>query len=380
MPQHASHAKTTRKYVAIGGALVTAAIATTVIVLAWHNAFASASMARNALVPAISATLQAGIDATVRSCEIERPKAPSSPEAPRTTRASYAPALADIAALPEQAEPFAFCLDPDSVDAAPTLSAESETCLQEARDAFLGRGWDAGYLLIDLETGCGLAANLDAVAYGASTFKAPYALYLCETQLDTQQAALDTPCLEDPATTFMDPAGTYLHDGIASYPLGTLIADSVTLSDNDSYRILRAAFDAEGFPSWLAEKGLPSSLTGDWFPTYSTRTAGMLWLLMANYLDSDATSAPLLSGLLEQSETSFLRDALNADQAIVRGKAGWHADDDPAFCGVCDAGIVETDEGTYLLCAMSTAPFSQESEGMLESLLATVFNARSDIA
>ena len=132
------------------------------------------------------------------------------------------------------------------------------------------------------------AGNLDVTAYGASTFKAPYALYLCETQLDTELAALDTPCFEAPATAFMDPTGTYLYDGLASYPLGTLIADSVTQSDNDSYRILRASYDAAGFSAWIADRGLPANLTDDWFPTYSTRTSGMLWLLAAQHLDGDA--------------------------------------------------------------------------------------------
>lgn len=382
MAQHAAHARPTHRRAIVAGAAVVAVVAIGAsAAAAWSSAPAPASC--GGLAPAFATALQAGIDDVRSACAVERARTSPSPslpqaDAPSTTRASYAPALADLAALPGQADPFAFCFDPDSADAAPSLSETSAARLQEARDAFAARGWDAGYLLVDLETGCGLAGNLDVTAYGASTFKAPYALYLCETQLDTELAALDTPCFEAPATAFMDPTGTYLYDGLASYPLGTLIADSVTQSDNDSYRILRASYDAAGFSAWIADRGLPASLTDDWFPTYSARTSGMLWLLMAQYLDGDAASAAWLSELLGQSETSFLRNVL-PPEATVRGKAGWYADDDPAFCGVCDAGIVSAGGRDYLVCAMSTAPFSADGQELLENLLAAAFDARDDL-
>lgn len=304
---------------------------------------------------------------------------PSTVESRLAACAPYFPELVDIATLSGQVEPFAFRLGPDAADTTPELSEASTTRLLNATAAFADYGWQAGCLLIDLGTGRGLAVNLDATAYGASAFKAPFALYLCETQLDTGTAALDTPCWEGNAAAFMDPDGTYLYDDTGSYPLGALVADSIVLSDNDSYRILRANFDA-GLPDWLANLGLPGSLTDDWFPTYSVRTSGMVWLHAADYLDGSAISAPWLSALLEQSETSFLRDAVGADAQAVRGKAGWYADDDPAYCGLCDAGIVTVNDRDYLLCAMSSAPYSAEGEALLEELLAAAFAAREDLA
>lgn len=382
MAQHAAHARSTHRRAIVAGA----AVAVTVMIgagAAAAKAGAPASTAFDELAPAFATALRAGVDGTRSSCIVERPHEPEAVqptlEAQPAARASFAPSLADLAALPDQADPFAFCLDPDGSDAAPSLSEASAERLREAHGAFAERGWDVGYLVVDLETGCGLAGNLDSTAYGASTFKALYALYLCETQLDPGLAALDTPCYEGPATPFMDPGGTYLHDGLASYPLGTLAADSIALSDNDSYRILRASYDA-GFPAWLEQHGLPSSLADDWYPTYSTRTAGMLWLLMAQYLDGGSASAAWLTELLGQTETSFLRDALGSQAAAVLGKAGWYADDDPAFCGVCDAGIASAGGRRFLVCAMSNAPFSQESEELLENLLATAFEARADLA
>lgn len=290
----------------------------------------------------------------------------------------YAPTADDIATLPGQAEPFAFCLNPESTDAAPELSDETVATLATARTPLVDSGWNVGYLLVDLGTGRGLAANLDAPAYGASSFKASYALYLCETQLDTQQATADTPCFEGAAAAFMDPTGTYLHDGITSYPLGTLIEDSVTKSDNDSYRILRAAYDDAGFFDWLSDQGFPATLGDDWFPTYSAREAGLLWLHAATYLSSDAPSANWLDALLEQTETSFVRNALGGD-VIVRNKAGWYADEDPAYCGISDGAIVTSDGRNYLLCLMSDAPYTAQNAEAIEKVVAAAFGARNDL-
>lgn len=290
----------------------------------------------------------------------------------------YAPTLADLATLSGDAEPFAFTLNPDGTNNAPELSKETEERLETARAFFTDRGWQFGYLLVDLGTGRGLAGNLDARAYGASSFKAPYALYLCETQVDTNAASLDTPVSEWRATGFMDEE--YVTDGVDAYPLETLISDSIIRSGNDPYRILRATYDGAAFDGWLANLGLSSTLTDDWFPTYSTRESALLWLHTADYLNSDAASAPWLSSLLEQTETSFLRSALGSLASNVRDKAGWYADDDPAFCGISNAGVATVHGRTYLVCAMSSAPYSDESRIAFESALATIFEAREDLA
>lgn len=290
----------------------------------------------------------------------------------------FVPTLADIAALPNDTEPFAFALNAASTNDVPKLSKETEEHLETASAFFTDRGWQFGYLLVDLGTGRGLASNLDARAYGASSFKAPYAVYLCETQLDTGLAQLDTYVSEWRATGFMDEE--YVTDGIDSYPLEALVSDSIICSGNDPYRILRATYDSYALNDWLAGLGLSSELTDDWFPTYSTRESALLWLHTADYLSSDAASAPWLSSLLEQTETSFLRNALGSLASNVRDKAGWYADDDPAFCGIRDAGVVTVHGRAYLVCAMSSAPYSDESCIAFESALATIFEAREDLA
>lgn len=289
----------------------------------------------------------------------------------------YTPTAADLAALSDRPEPFAFSANAESGTLAPALTEQTLDKLTAALEPFDAAGWQTGFILMDLGTGRGIAANLDARAYGASSIKGPYATYVCETLLDAGRATKATMCPEGAALGDMD--GPYLSDGASAYPLGTLVEDSIVLSDNDSYRILRANFDAE-FGQWLTKTGFPTELNDNWFPTYSARESALLWLHTASYLAGDGESAAWLSSLLEQTETSFLRDALAEQDVVVRDKAGWYADGDPAYCGTSDAGIVEKGGRDYLLCVMSAAPYSEANAAALENVVATTFAAREDLA
>lgn len=147
-------------------------------------------------------------------------------------------------------------------------------------------------------------------------------LYLCETQLDTEHATLDTPCPEYAATAFMDPAGTYRYDDLASYPLGMLIEDSITASDNDSYRILRANYDAE-FPAYLADQGFFRIARRRLVPHLPhAREAGLHGCTPPRTSQATRRRPPGSARCFSRPETSFIRDALAPQRVIVQDKAG----------------------------------------------------------
>lgn len=64
-------------------------------------------------------------------------------------------------------------------DATP-LSEEQQESLAAATQNIEGGGYTVGFTLINLNTGKGIAYNLDSRVYGASSFKGPYAAYLCQ--------------------------------------------------------------------------------------------------------------------------------------------------------------------------------------------------------
>mgnify|MGYP000802673305 FL=1 len=72
----------------------------------------------------------------------------------------------------------------------PTLEDESLALLQDALSRAQELG-DVGVVFYDLSSGKGVTYNPDVEVYGASSYKALYALYICESLVETGQVSLD---------------------------------------------------------------------------------------------------------------------------------------------------------------------------------------------
>lgn len=287
---------------------------------------------------------------------------------------SYAPTSKDLKNLKSSKEPFAFSLNSKSADPKPQLSETSTKALNKALETYSNRGWDVGFMLVDLNTGRGIASNLDQRVYGASSIKALYSLYVCETQIDTGKTSSSSQRSAGVASSYLDSESNTRSGSIAS-----LIENSILYSDNNAFRILRANFDGSAFRDWLKDCGVGSTLTDDtWYPRYSARESATLWLRMANYLESDASCAEWLKGLLGDTNKSFIREAIGSDTTKVYNKAGWIAGTG-YFNGTCDAGIVEKDGHRWILSVMSSAPDSSASEDAEIELIKQIWEARGDL-
>ncbi len=282
----------------------------------------------------------------------------------------------DLTSLSGGVEPFTFAFATNEATEG-ALAADSAEDITAAVNAIQEVGGEAGYILIDVAEGTGIAGNLDLRVYGASSIKGPLALYYCQNQLETNLMNGDTPINEGAALFDMD--GSYVFDGIAEYPVGPLLADSLLTSANDSFRILRANVGDDEWEAWLASLSITEIDTYQWFPTYSARESALMWLNGYNYLtDPDAYYAPWLSQQLEQTEVSYIRSGLADEDVTVAGKAGWIADSDPAYCATCDAGLITDEQGrVYLMSIMTNAPDCEESEAAVGQLARALWNARA---
>ncbi len=260
-------------------------------------------------------------------------------------------------------------------DDAPGLSDEQRSAIENAIDSAEEHG-DVSLVFYNLETGKGVSYDADTTVYGASSFKAPYALYVCQTQVDTGKIGLDDPCQ---GTSAYDP-GSYYNGG--SYPLSDLIADAIAYSDNNAFGSLRDAFDSEGYDEWVDELGLDDVhyRADSWYPWYCARTSAKLWTEMYSYLQTPSEAAQMLNELTSQTEVSFIREALRTTGASVQDKAGWCADSDPLWNGVCDAGIVSLGGKTYVLSIMTGMPDGDTSYALYEDIASAVFDARDTLA
>ena len=241
---------------------------------------------------------------------------------------------------------------------------------------------DVGFVFYDLETGRGISLNPDTEVYGASSFKALYALYVCEALVETGQLSLSDSC---PVSYVIDSGSWHGNSGASSYPVSELIEAAIVSSDNNAFCFLRDAYDDLGFSSWITEIGADDVIAEtntSRFPTYSPRSSAKLWTDMYEYLNTESETAEWLGSLLTQTTTSFIRNALessDAEDLTVSNKAGWISDSDSDYSAINDAGIIEADGHTYILSIMTSLPDGESNRELFETLAAAIFDARESL-
>ena len=276
----------------------------------------------------------------------------------------FAPLPAMLDGIDESDEIVAFSL---SDARAPELSNKNLSAIRTALESFDGAS--VGFGMYDVESGRGIGYNLDQQIYGASSFKAPYALYLCQKHIENGE--LTIPGLSDEDGTELFGAGGYTK---------ILIENAICNSDNDSFAMLRSMYDANGYNEWVDELGIQdAAYTPDsWFPWYSVRSSLKIWTEMHNYWQTGDDAAQWLSSLCGETTVSFLRDVVDPLGATVRNKAGWCSGSDYGydFNGVCDAGVIQLDGRTYVVSVMAGVPDCEENRELVENLIAAIFDAR----
>lgn len=250
----------------------------------------------------------------------------------------------------------------------PALEDESLAALQDILDQAQELG-DVGVVFYDLSSGRGVTYNDDVEVYGASSYKAPYALYICETLVESGQVSLDGPL------------ATYGGYNMGWQTVRDLIENAVVNSDNDSFMALRAAFDHAGYEDWIVSLGIDYDTALDPmndFPTYCARTSAKLWREMSEYLSCDTETSQWLSGLLTSTTRSFIRDGIADDQALVRNKAGWISED--GCYSTCDAGLIDVDGHSYVMSIMTSMPWSDRSSETVAAIAKALYDVRSSLA
>lgn len=244
------------------------------------------------------------------------------------------------------------------------LSEEQQESLAAATQNIEDGGYTVGFTLINLNTGKGIAYNLDSRVYGASSFKGPYAAFLCQHLGDNDASY---------------PSGSEAVGPGVSSSMYSLIQPMILYSDNSAFSSLRNSYDSVGFAEWLNSCGVDSEIMHDThFPRYSARESALLWLRTYQYLKTNTPTAQNLASLYEQTNVSFIRSGVNDDGEVeaVLNKAGWCAGSE-RFTGLCDAGLIKcTDGSTYLMSTMTNSPDGGLYTVRLANLASTLFEYR----
>lgn len=244
------------------------------------------------------------------------------------------------------------------------LSEEQQESLAAATQNIEGGGYTVGFTLINLNTGKGIAYNLDSRVYGASSFKGPYAAFLCQHLGDNDASY---------------PSGSEAAGSGVSSSIYSLMQPMILYSDNSAFNSLRNTYDSAGFAEWLNSCGVDSEIMHDThFPRYSARESALLWLRTYQYLKTNTPTAQNLASLYEQTNVSFIRSGVSDDGEVkaVLNKAGWCSGSE-RFTGLCDAGLIKcTDGTTYLMSTMTNSPDGGLYTVRLANLASTLFECR----
>ena len=244
------------------------------------------------------------------------------------------------------------------------LSEEQQESLAAATQNIEGGGYAVGFTLINLNTGKGIAYNLDSRVYGASSFKGPYAAFLCQHLGDNDASY---------------PSGSEAAGSGVSSSIYSLMQPMILYSDNSAFSSLRNTYDSAGFAEWLNSCGVDSEIMHDThFPRYSARESALLWLHAYQYLKTNTPTAQNLASLYEQTNVSFIRSGVSDDEGVeaVFNKAGWCSGSE-RFTGLCDAGLIKcTDGTTYLMSTMTNSPDGGLYTVRLANLASALFECR----
>lgn len=244
------------------------------------------------------------------------------------------------------------------------LSEEQQESLAAATQNIEGGSYTVGLTLINLNTGKGIAYNLDSRVYGASSFKGPYAAFLCQHLGDNDASY---------------PSGSEAAGSGVSSSIYSLMQPMILYSDNSAFSSLRNTYDSVGFAEWLNSCGVDSEIMHDThFPRYSARESALLWLRTYQYLKTNTPTAQNLASLYEQTNVSFIRSGVSDDDEVeaVLNKAGWCSGSE-RFTGLCDAGLIKcTDGTTYLMSTMTNSPDGGLYTVRLANLASTLFECR----
>lgn len=231
-----------------------------------------------------------------------------------------------------------------------------------------------GFVFFDLQNGCGLSCNADTALYTASSFKMPYATYICQ-HLDAGDLDFEDLCT---VTTSMD--GTLVTG--QSYSVSDLLQDMISISGNDSFVALRTSYDQLGIDAWLAELDVyDASSSHDQYPVSSARSLVKLWANTYDYFQSGTATSQWLMDLAASTNISFIREALAGQGATVLNKAGWFTTDDVYSRCVADAGIIQDGEGhAYLTAILTNMSYDWNTAVLVETLATNLYDLRGALA
>lgn len=211
---------------------------------------------------------------------------------------------------------------PEGFDKTPTCEN-----LDAAVKTFRDKGYNLGFVMIDLKTGRSATYDADRKLYPASCVKAIYCTAIAEA-----------------------------NEGFGGS--ASTAQDCIVNSSNDAYHSLISSYGLPTYASWLEAHGAKVAGSVAYVHFYPDMTANELansWRGIYDFCKSDKPGASQLAKWLGSSNHTPLGGLLRLGGTKVWAKPGWYPADGSGKVATNDAGIVFSDCGNYLCVVMSDA-------------------------
>jgi len=235
------------------------------------------------------------------------------------------------------------------------MSSGVASKLKNAVNGIRNRGYDVGFIMMDLGTHKGVSYNCDALFYGASSIKAPY--------------------IASVVNKYPGAIVSYAYD----------ITETLFYSWDYNYKQVLYAYGKAPMRTWCAESGARASIAESLpWANYSARDLAKMWG-RTYQLYQTSSAGEKLGTWCERPNVSTIHATLGG-MYRTRSKGGWIDaggsrnpninGGGPQYCVADDGGIVYARNGTYVVAIMSSTPADHD---MLNELTAAIDTAHSEM-
>lgn len=216
--------------------------------------------------------------------------------------------------------------DTDSVciwDTEYLISDQTNEKLTDILDELESKGYEVGFVLVDIQTGDAISYHAGARIYSASVIKAPYIFSLLENNIEP--------------TNDMYLTGH--------------------LSDNDAYQRIRRTYGNDVFTKWIDGTGIPKvqSLTR-YIMTTPLDLCRMFYKGTALLLGDETYSEWARDTFTDSLNSAVALTVGTQDDKTVYSKAGWIASDSDAEDNCYTNGAVVDGAYPYVVAIMCSSP------------------------
>lgn len=208
------------------------------------------------------------------------------------------------------------------------LSSSTQAWIWDALNQYWADGEDVGFVMMDLNSGAGVAYNMDKEFYSASTIKGPYVTAVCK----------------------------WAPWALGSY--GGYMYDAINTSSNSAYGYVRNQVGDWAMSNMVNWTHAWSVETGSHYTWYNAHDLAKMWVGMYDFFMSGDEGASWCRDVYSSNNWITSRDALDY-KCTIYAKSGWITAGYP----IChnEGCIVMDGDHPYVMAIMSSANADYET-------------------